>query len=138
MAVLKSISIMKNVIVVSLSVFILFVACRSQDNSFVSQYSRHRAVDRVLSDSVVLHDSIFIRERADTVYFTKYRTLYKEVMRHDTVVVCDTVFTERIVTMERKSYAGFGWIGVLSAVVLLILLWRLGLIETLWNLISKK
>ena len=138
MAVLKSISIMKNVIVVSLSVSILFVACRSQDNSFVSQYSRHRAVDRVLSDSVVLHDSIFIRERADTVYFTKYRTLYKEVMRHDTVVVCDTVFTERIVTMERKSYAGFGWIGVLSAVVLLILLWRLGLIETLWNLISKK
>ena len=70
-------------------------------------YVKHaRFEERVVADSVFLHDSIYVREKADTVFFTKYRTLYKERLVHDTVAVCDTLYVERLVTKEVKQNMG--------------------------------
>ena len=59
-------------------------------------------VESVVRDSVFLRDSIFLRVKADTVYLTKYRTLYKERVVRDTVVMCDTLYRERVVTKEKR------------------------------------
>ena len=59
-------------------------------------------VESVVRDSVFLLDSIFLHVKADTVYLTKYRTLYKERVVRDTVVMCDTLYRERVVTKEKR------------------------------------
>ena len=59
-------------------------------------------VESIVRDSVFLRDSIFLHVKADTVYLTKYRTLYKERVVRDTVVMCDTLYRERVVTKEKK------------------------------------
>lgn len=74
-----------------------------EDNVFAEHTN---IVKQVVRDSIFLHDSVFIREKADTVFFTKYRTLFKEKLLLDTVVVCDTVYIERVVTKEISKPSG--------------------------------
>ena len=59
---------------------------------------RTNVVERVVRDSIFVHDSIFVREKSDTVFFTKYRTLYKENFIRDTIHLCDTLYKEHVIT----------------------------------------
>ena len=56
----------------------------------------------LLRDSIVLHDSIYIVERGDTVFRTEYKYCYRDRVHCDTFcsVQCDTVV--RIVEVERS------------------------------------
>lgn len=137
MVILKNILKMRSVAGICFSIILLF-SCRSHDVTVNGHVSSRNVVERVVSDSVVLHDSIYIRERSDTVFFTKYRTMYKEVMRHDTVVRCDTLLVERVVTVEEKQRKSIAWWQGLSVAALLLLLWRSGLFGTLWRMLNKK
>ena len=117
------------------------VACgtvqRSNDVELVAQ---NNYVGRTKADSVMLRDSIFIREKSDTVYYTKYRTIYKERLRVDTVVRCDTLYRDREVVVERVREVERGnslyWKLPLVALVLL-LLWRTGLWRALLDVTMK-
>ena len=117
------------------------VACgtvqRSNDVELVAQ---NNYVGHTKADSVMLRDSIFIREKSDTVYYTKYRTIYKERLRVDTVVRCDTLYRDREVVVERVREVERGnslyWILPLVALVLL-LLWRTGLWSALLDVTMK-
>lgn len=133
---------MKNRTIISLSILLLsLVACSTVESSgnteFVSQ-SNH--VERIRVDSVMLHDSVFIRERCDTVFYTRYRTVYKERLRVDTVVRCDTIFHDREVVVEKVRNVGGRSHAALKLsflVGLLFLLWRAGLLPVAWNYILK-
>ena len=126
---------MRNVINLSLSLFVLFLAgCRSLEHRETGFLSLNRMAEHVRIDSIVLHDSIFIREKSDTVFFTKYRTLYKERLLHDTVVKCDTVYVERTVHGEREHR--FPLMPV-CVVAVLFLLWRVGVFD-LFGFLFKK
>ncbi len=129
---------MKNRIKISLSVLIFsLLGCstvqRVNDCGYIA---RNNFVEQIRVDSVVLRDSVFVRERSDTVFYTKFRTIYKERVRIDTLVRCDTLFRDREVVVERTcsglSYKGL-LLRLLVVVVLLFLMWRTGL----WNLILK-
>ena len=117
------------------------VACgtvqRSNDVELVAQ---NNYVGRTKADSVMLRDSIFIREKSDTVYYTKYRTIYKERLRVDTVVRCDTLYRDREVVVERvrevERRNSLYWKLPLVALVLL-LLWRTGLWSALLDVTMK-
>ena len=117
------------------------VACgtvqRSNDVELVAQ---NNYVGHIKADSVMLRDSIFIREKSDTVYYTKYRTIYKERLRVDTVVRCDTLYRDREVVVERVREVERGnslyWKLPLVALVLL-LLWRTGLWSALLDVTMK-
>ena len=68
------------------------VGCSTVENvNDVGIVSRNNLIECVRVDSVVLRDSVFIREKSDTVFYTKYRTVYKELLRVDTIVRCDTL-----------------------------------------------
>lgn len=41
----------------------------------------------VQRDSIYLRDSVFVREKGDTVYQYRYRYIFKDKVRHDTVYV---------------------------------------------------
>lgn len=132
---------MRNVARICFSLFFLvLVSCRTNERSVAETFSHSNIVERVVSDSVALHDSVVILARTDTVFFTKYRTLYKEKLRHDTVVRCDTVYIERTVTggnAVNKSRR-FSWWAFVPLAAMLLLLWRSGLFRFMWNFFNIK
>ena len=70
-----------------------------------SGYRSHtNVVESVVHDSIFVHDSIYIRDKADTVFFTKYRTMYKERMARDTVMLRDTLYVERQTVKESAPH----------------------------------
>ena len=88
-------------------------------------------VQQVKVDSVYRKDSVFVKEKNDTVYIYKERIRDRYVFRHDTLrlVKVDSVVVERVKEVEvEKSLsawktakiAAFWW---LVAAVLLLLLW---------------
>ena len=128
-------------ICLSLSLSVL-AACSTTEKAMDVQFvSQNNVVEHVRVDSIVLRDSVFIRERSDTVFYTKYRTVYKERLRVDTVLRCDTLFRDREVVVERVRDAGErnrGQIWKVPLVFLaLFLLWRTGLLPAVWKLILK-
>lgn len=88
-------------------------------------------VQQVKVDSVYRRDSVFVREKGDTVFIYKERIRDRYVFRHDTLrlVKVDSVAVERVkeVKVEKPlsvwksaKIGAFWW---LVAAVLLLLLW---------------
>lgn len=126
----------ETVICFSLFLAILY-GCRTEHIADSTAESHYNSSTRVVSDSIFLHDSVFVREKADTVYLTRYRTQYRERLMRDTVVVCDTIYRQHTVTRTvQKEYSNRLWWWLLLPVVLL--LWRVGLIDWLRQIIKKK
>lgn len=133
---------MKSITRIILSVLLLsLVACGTvQRANNVQLASQESLVRHTRADSVMLRDSVFIREKSDTVYYTKYRTIYKERLRVDTVMRCDTIYRDREVVVERardvESKGSLYWKLPLVALALL-LLWRTGLWRALLDVTMK-
>ena len=133
---------MKNITKIILSVLpLLLFACSTVEKTNDVRYlSQDNFVGHTRVDSVLLRDSIFIREKSDTVFYTKYKAIYKERLRVDTIVRCDTIYREREVVVEKVRSAGsnisFQW-KVLLAVLAFFLLWRTGWWRVLLNVILK-
>lgn len=133
---------MKTGIRVCLSAFLLFglVACRSTaEVNELAKEVKYNFVGRVVVDSIVLHDSVFVREKADTVYYTKYHTLIKERVRMDTVWRSDTVYCDREVVVEKEfKSAGNAFLVWIAIILLLVyLLHGKGVWRVLWSYIVK-
>jgi hypothetical protein len=60
-----------------------------------------RVVD-VRRDSIFVMDSVIIREKADTVYVTRWRTEFREVLRMDTLQVLRVDSVNTVVEVEKK------------------------------------
>lgn len=85
--------------------------------------------ERRTTDSVFIHDSVYIREGGDTVYITRWRTCWHDRIIHDTVYDhrTDTIYQSRTEekTVEVKAKGGnTGW-AVAVALFLLILVYIL-------------
>ena len=133
---------MRNVtkIILNLLLLPLFACSTVEKTSDVGFVSQQNFVGRTRVDSVMLRDSIFIREKSDTVFYTKYRTRYKERLRVDTIVRCDTLYRDREVVVESVRDGRLGsnlfW-KVAVAALALLLLWRTGGWRALLNAIFK-
>lgn len=77
-------------------------------------------------DSVVIHDSVIIREAGDTVYQLRWRTCWRDRLVHDTVIErrTDTVRTtetvEKTVEVPKKG-GNAGWIAALTLFSIIII-----------------
>ena len=115
----------------------LVVSCRTRENC----ESNGRVNEQYLSchtrDSIFLHDSVRVRESADTVFVTRIRTLYRDRLRTDTLLMCDTVTKVVKEIIESKKNSCSMW--SIAAVLLLIflILWRSGIFSLLRQLIEK-
>ena len=47
--------------------------------------------DRILIDSIYRYDSIYVKEKGDTLIFERYRYLYRDKLIRDSVFICDTI-----------------------------------------------
>lgn len=59
-----------------------------------------RVVD-VQRDSIYVQDSVIVREKADTIFVTRWRTEYREALRVDTVQIVRTDSIQNIIEVER-------------------------------------
>ena len=77
-------------------------------------------------DSIYLHDSVFVRIRADTVYLEKWHTRWRdrEIVRTDTVHVLSTT-TETV--QVRYIPAFYKYSAAFTILIVLLLLVRLAL-----------
>ena len=120
---------------IAVSVLLLIlIGCKVQETATTDRISTSTLIERMLVDSVALRDSIIIRETCDTVFFTKYRTLYRERLRVDTVIRCDTVYTERMITVKEKEGGRVLW---WLLVPVIEVFWKIGVLDLLRNLIMK-
>lgn len=89
-------------------------------------------IAQVEHDSIYVKDSIYIKESADTVYITRWRTEYKEALRVDTVQVVRTDSIQTIVEVERelskmeelKMNIGSGVLWAIPILIALYILYR--------------
>lgn len=52
---------------------------------------RSEFIDKLKSDSIYLHDSVFIRMKGDTIWYEKYRYKYKDRIVADSIFSNDTI-----------------------------------------------
>jgi hypothetical protein len=60
-----------------------------------------RVVD-VRRDSIFVMDSVIIREKADTVYVTRWRTEFREALKIDTLQVLRVDSVDTVIEVEKK------------------------------------
>lgn len=59
--------------------------------------------DKVKRDSIYTHDSVIIHSKGDTIWLEKYKTLYKEKLRIDSVEVEKIVLQDKPVIVEKPK-----------------------------------
>ena len=85
-------------------------------------------INKVKRDSIYQHDSIYIREKGDTVWMEKYKYVYRDKLVRDTMYInrTDTIREPYPVERELSRWQSMkmelgGWaFGILLAVVLVI------------------
>ena len=78
-------------------------------------------------DSVMVRETVVIRERPDTVTVERERTVWRERTRHDTVTVTrtDTIVktetVEKVVEVPRAKGVGTGWTVALTLLAVIVI-----------------
>ena len=87
----------------------------------MTETNRSQIVNHVSRDSIWLHDSVFVRIRADTVYLEKWHTRWRdrETIKTDTVTN-EVVRTETVPVRYIPSFYKYG-----TALAILLLLFLL-------------
>ena len=85
--------------------------------------------DNFVRDSIVLYDSIFIKEKGDTIFWERYRYLYRDKIVRDSIFVNDTIrvpYPVEVVKEVKKplsSWQNFQvWCGRIALIAILFLL----------------
>lgn len=88
-----------------LAVLLLTVSCCTQRTVHSGYASSSSAAVQIVYDSVFVCDSILLIERADTVFQTRTRIVYRDRIRIDTLWQCDTVicFKESVLAPKQSD-----------------------------------
>lgn len=117
--------------IVILTLLLIFNSCRSRHLPISENNTADslRAIT-VRSDSIVVHDSIYIVERGDTVFQYKYKYIYRDRVLHDTLHHhrCDTITqfveVEKQLTFWQQKKMEIGslvmWIAPFIAAIMLV------------------
>lgn len=125
----------KKIVFASL-LFILLISCTASKREIAQLVSRDNYVERIVRDSIYLHDSVYVVQKSDTVFLEKVRTLYRDRMSVDTFLLCDTIYNERVVTVEKKVGNNFSF-RQLALLFLLFFLLIKGVPQRIWQLMKK-
>ena len=84
-------------------------------------------IAHIVTDSVYQHDSIYIHEKGDTVWYERWHTQYRDRLRIDTMYQArvDTIAKPYPVIKEvekklTKAQKGMMWIGGLSILAIIV------------------
>ena len=112
------------------------VSCKNTEYVTVVEHQTDTMYfSKVQRDSIYLHDSTFIKEKGDTIFFEKWHTKYIEKLTHDTTYVAthdtipqpyevEKIVKERYTPWFVKALAWIGGIGLLAIVIGLLFKYR--------------
>ena len=105
--------------IVFFGLVLALTACKSVQTA--TNNTTNHATAQLQRDSIYLHDSIFVRIRADTVYLEKWHTRWreKEITRTDTIQVENIKVETKEVRYVPRFYK---YCAALTAVLLILLL----------------
>lgn len=96
-------------------IFVIIVVASCSRTVYVPVESvRTEYRDRLQRDSVRLYDSVYIREKGDSVILEKYRYIYRDRLRTDTILRSDTIAVPYAVTETREVKVYPKWLIVLA------------------------
>lgn len=95
---------MKNSFVISLLVFILYMmaSCRTEYIPIESVRYDSVFLEKIQKDSIFVKDSVYIRQKGDTVFKDKFIVVYKERLLRDTMLTVKTDSIPVPVPVEKK------------------------------------
>jgi len=83
--------------------------------------------DKILRDSVFQYDSVFVKDKGDTIYLERYRYLYKDKIVRDSIFKTDSIrvpYPVETVREVKKPLSGWQnfqlWCGRIALVVALL------------------
>ena len=100
--------------------------CRSRIQYVPVESVRTEYKDRLQRDSIYVQDSVYIRDKGDTVFVDRWRYVYKDKLITDTLLINDTVrvpypIEKQLTRWQQTKMDVGGWaIGVLSGVLILV------------------
>jgi hypothetical protein len=68
--------------------------------------------DKILRDSVYLFDSVYIKEKGDTLIMERFRYLYRDKLIRDSIFKCDTIrvpYPVEVVKQVKAKRTLTGW-----------------------------
>ena len=87
-------------------ILLVLVSCKSLDPAIVASATSSASAATHTHDTLVLHDSIYVREvlKGDTLYLTRieYRDRWRTQIVHDTIQ--DTQVVEKVIELPPKRY----------------------------------
>ena len=83
--------------------------------------------DKIIRDSVTRYDSVYMKEKGDTLILERYRYLYKNSIIRDTTIIRDTIqvpYPVEVIKQVKVPLSGWQnfqvWCGRLALVILLL------------------
>ena len=100
--------------VASLILMLLLAGCRTKTVYIPVESVRTEYRDKYMRDSILYYDSVYIREKGDSVVLEKYKYIYRDRLKTDTIVKRDSIAMPYPVveTREVKTYPA--WLVVLA------------------------
>lgn len=93
-------------------VLLLVLICSCTTTKYVEvpvEKVRTEYVDKIKYDSIYSQDSIYIREKGDTIFKDSYKYLYKYKYIKDTLNTTDTITVTKPVEVEKEINKLYTW-----------------------------
>lgn len=103
-------------------IFLSLFGCKSRIQYVPVESVRTEYKDRLQRDSIYVQDSVYIRDKGDTVFIDRWRYLYKDKLVTDTFIVSDTIqvpypVEKQLSRWQQAKMDVGGWsIGALSGI----------------------
>ena len=122
---------MRTLHITLISALLLLAGCKQVQYVPVETTSRDTVYrDRVQRDSILRYDSVYIKEKGDTVWMEKYRYLYRDRLVRDTLYIFRTDSVQVPYPVERKltPWQRFkvelgGWAAGALSLALIVIAW---------------
>lgn len=107
-----------------LAVFAL-TGCKPQIQYIPFEINRTEYKNKLLRDSVYMYDSVFVKEKGDTVWLEKYKYIYRDKLRRDSIFKTDSIQVPYPVEIEKEvnrltSFQSFQiWCGRILLILLI-------------------
>lgn len=93
-------------------VLLLVLICSCTTTKYVEvpvEKIRTEYIDKIKYDSIYSQDSIYIREKGDTIFKDSYKYLYKYKYIKDTLNTTDTITVTKPIEIEKEVNKLYAW-----------------------------
>ena len=120
--------------ILALLLCIILIGCKTAQQYVPVENTKIEYINKINIDTCFIRDSIYVREKNDTIYLEKYKYIYKNKIFRDTVIVNDTIPIIHTVEVTKEINVIKNWqiaLMVLGGAFIVILLFKIKKLLTL-------